>query len=193
VTDIPTLIALASSAIGEAGLAHAAIGGCARNAYAEPRATRDVDFVVQADPAGHARLVVALGRRGFVRATVASTAEEAVPDFESFRDAAGQRIDLLFAKTRFEESALLRARPAMPYRDVTLPVVSAEDLVVYKLIAGRTQDWADLEVVVRTELVRVEHGGPDFDWSYVARWAAEWDIEDRLADLRRRVGLDAPP
>ncbi len=72
--EIPALLTEAWTALGEAGVDRAVIGGCARNAYAEVRATRDVDFVVAADEAGYRAVVAALARRGFRRGNVASSA-----------------------------------------------------------------------------------------------------------------------
>jgi hypothetical protein len=63
--DLARLMADAIGALDEAGVAHALMGGGARNAYAEPRATRDVDFVVEVDPSKHgaARAAAARARR----------------------------------------------------------------------------------------------------------------------------------
>ncbi len=183
-TDIPGLLAEAASALAAARVSFATIGGCARNAYAEPRATKDVDFVVLASEQGYRAVTSELSQRGFSRATMVRAPDDLIPDFESFRDPLGRRIDILFAKTEFEESALFRAEPQSPYAHVTLPVVSREDLVVYKLIAGRTQDWADLEAVVRSARL----SSRELDWQYVETWCARWEASDRLAELRRRTG-----
>lgn len=58
--DLARLLVDAIGALEEAQLPHALMGGGARNAYAEPRATRDVDFVVAVDPTKHRALVDAL-------------------------------------------------------------------------------------------------------------------------------------
>jgi hypothetical protein len=62
-----------------------------------------------------------------------------------------------------------------------LPVVTPEDLIVYKLIAGRPRDFADAEEIARARRV----AGTALDWSYVENWCIAWGIEDRLATLRR--------
>jgi hypothetical protein len=49
ISDVRQLLLDAGSALETAGIAYAVIGGCARNAYAEPRATKDVDFVAAGD------------------------------------------------------------------------------------------------------------------------------------------------
>lgn len=182
-SDIPDLLTLARRALDEAGVRHAVIGGCARNAYAEARATKDVDFVVDATESTYPGIAVALVARAFRRAVMVKEPEDVVPDFESFRDPVGRRIDLLFAKTDFERSALDRSEERTPYAGVSLAVVSPEDLIVYKLLAGRTQDWSDLEAILETQAIAQR----EIDWLYIERWAREWEVEDRVRDLRARM------
>ena len=102
-----------------------------------------------------------------------------VPDVALFRDANGARIDLLIAKTAFEREAL--SRRVAPTTAGVLSIVTVEDLLVYKLIAGRTRDIADAEEVVSTQVL----AGRSVDWDYVMRWCTEWGLEDRLEALRR--------
>lgn len=182
--DLRDLVRDAASAATEAGVAYAIIGGCARNAYAEPRATKDVDLVADASPEGYERLRAALAARGFQRASAVDHGPEPVPDAVFYRDAIGRRIDVLFAHTTFERDALASARP-LAVAGAEVPVVGPEMLVVYKLIAGRTQDVADVEAVVRT----LRAGGRAIDWSVVERWCAEWEVLDRLRAVRASLGV----
>ncbi len=132
----------------------------------EPRATKDLDLVVAADATKYDALVAGLARRGFHPATSVGGGDHPVPDLVLYRDARGRRIDILFAHTDFEVSALARRSLGEPYAGVVVPVVSVEDLLVYKLLADRAQDRADLEHVVRA---RVRAGAP-IDWPYVEAW-----------------------
>jgi hypothetical protein len=179
-TDIPRLLIEARSALEEAGLAFAVIGGCARNAYAEPRATKDVDFVVEVDEHRHPQLVEGLARRGFACATKVADGTHPVPDLALYRDPGGRRVDLLFAHTELERMALARSERREPYAGVILDVVSPEDLLVYKLIADRPQDRADIAAVVAT----LAMAGRVIDWEYVERWCDVWDVRPRLDRLR---------
>ena len=61
-----------------------------------------------------------------------------------------------------------------------IPVVSPEDLVVYRLLADRPRDREDVRAVLRTQ-ARTARA---FDWRHVERWAAFWQIGDRLDRLR---------
>jgi predicted nucleotidyltransferase len=181
--DLPRLLADAIEALDEAGLEHAVMGGCARNAYAEPRATKDVDLVVAVDSDKHAKLLEALERRGFRPMTSVGDDEASVPDLTLFRDAEGRRIDALFAHTDFERSALRRSRPDEPYEGIVAPVISAEDLLVYKILADRPQDRVDIQDVVRAVRAR----GGSIDWAYVEEWCDAWEVRGRLDRLRREL------
>jgi hypothetical protein len=178
--DIEQLVVDGREAMESSGVAYAVIGGCARNAYAEPRATKDIDFVAAGDARSFAAVEAALAARGFQRASVVEAPGESVPDLVLYCDAHRRRIDVLFAKTDFERSALARREAREPYGSVALPIVSPEDLVVYKLIAGRTQDWADIEHVLAALAVE----GRAVDWPYIERWCAEWEIPERAARAR---------
>ena len=181
IADVRQLLIDARVALDAAQVAYAVIGGCARNAYAEPRATKDVDFVVAGDQASYEAVVASLAAHGFVPANVVTTAPDAVPDLALYRDANARRIDILFAKTAFERSALARRQTRTPYESVQLPVVSAEDLIVYKLIAGRTQDFADVEKVIAAQSAAEN----PLDWTYIEKWCGEWDVADRAARARQ--------
>jgi hypothetical protein len=182
--DIARLLAEGRQAMESSGVAYAVIGGCARNAYAEPRATKDVDFVAAGDAQSYAAVEAALSAIGFARASAVEAPSEAVPDLVLYCDGSRRRIDVLFAKTDFERSALTRSEIRAPYRSIALPIVSPEDLLVYKLIAGRTQDWADIENVLAALAIE----GRAVDWTYVEGWCAEWDIAERAVRARALQG-----
>lgn len=181
--DVPSLLREAQAALVEAGVRYAVIGGCARNAYAEPRATKDVDFVVDAGADGYAAVVRALAARGFHHASAVSDSESVVPDLALYRDTAGRRVDILYAKTSFERAALDRSAPESPYLGMLVPVVSPEDLIVYKLVAGRTQDLADVREILKTfaEVARA------IDWPYIEAWCDQWEVRPRLERARADI------
>jgi hypothetical protein len=171
-------------AISESGASYAVIGAVARNAWAPPRATTDLDCAVSVDAAGYASLLDALARRGFsVRKTVVADPNDSVPDVVLLDNPTMlvRRTDLLVAKTPFERDAVAQAVS----RDVgaTCRVVRPEHLVVYKLIANRPRDIADAEEVVRTR----DLAGQPFDLELVRRWAVDWGVDVALDDLLRRV------
>src|SRR5262245_14414633 len=89
-----------------------------------------------------------------------------------FSDSTGGRIDLLLAHTAFERRAIAEATPVpFPSAGLTLRVVRVEDLIIYKVLAGRPRDLLDVEDVVRFQAA----AGVPIDWPYVERECAQWD------------------
>lgn len=116
-----------SKMLTEAGIRHALVGALGANAYrSRPRTTEDIDFLVGAEAfETHAG--------GFV------TMRVPVIEFD------GIEIDQvpLTESLRVVEDGLNRAH-------VTdgVPIAPVETIVVMKLLAGRTQDLADIEAVI---------------------------------------------
>jgi hypothetical protein len=168
----------------EAGVSYAVIGALARNAWAPPRATTDVDLALMVDPAGYARLLSALAARGFsVKRTIVADPGDPIPDVVLLDNprALVHRTDLLIAKTPFEFEAVVEA--VSHDIGVTCRIVRPEHLVVYKLIAHRPRDLADAEDVIRTR----ELAGAPVDLDVVRRWAVEWGVEGQLDAVLARL------
>jgi hypothetical protein len=180
-------LAVAERALVHADAAHALIGACARNMYAPPRPTRDLNFAVVADVAQYARLRDELRTAGFTRVTetrgVASTVSSAeLPNAALFSDKSAARIDLLLAHSPFERQAIARAVPTdFASLGVVVPIVRVEDLIVYKVLASRPHDLVDIQDITRTQ----EQAGTVIDWAYVESVCAEWDAIGALHTARR--------
>jgi hypothetical protein len=116
-----------SRMLAEAGIRHALVGALAANAYRNrPRTTEDIDFLV-GDEAFQKHAA------GFV------TMRVPVVEFD------GIDVDQvpLTEELRVVEEGLNRA----PVSD-GVPIASVETIVIMKLLAGRTQDLADVEAIV---------------------------------------------
>lgn len=166
---------------------YAVIGAVARNAWAAPRATTDLDLAVAVTIQSYAKLVSALSGCGFhPDRSVTAEGDDPLPDVVLLRRATGtvRRLDLLIAKSEFEEEAIRQARTLD--LGVSCRVVRPEHLIVYKLIASRPRDLADAQEVARTQ----ELGGNPVDFALVRRWASEWKVEHRLDDLLRSLAAD---
>ena len=81
-------------------------------------------------------------------------------------------VDFLCAGTPFEHEALSRRR-SLDVLGVASRIVAPDDLVIYKLIAGRPQDLADVDRLLR-------HGRSPEDEPRLRSWARAWEVEDRL-------------
>lgn len=163
-----------------AGIGHA-IGGALALAYHvhEARATRDIDLNVAADPQRPERLL----------ALLPPDVPWDAADVQSIK-ASGQvrlwwphpdgeppiPLDLFFPQGELHERLNQRAvRVAM--LDDTVPILSATDLMVFKMLFDRRKDWADIEELVR-------FGSPDVAEarSWLLRTVGPGDARERKLD-----------
>jgi hypothetical protein len=174
---------LAAQALDGAGLPHA-FGGAIALAYcAEPRGTTDIDLnlFVSVDRSGE--VLGALRPLG-VPTDDPGMLERLKRDEQVRLDWSGTWLDLFFAYSPLHDSCRERAR-AVRLLDRQIRVLSAEDLVIFKVLFNRAKDWVDIEQVVRTQRGR-------FDAPYVQRWVAEITGTDdarcvRLLELLARL------
>jgi hypothetical protein len=145
----PTL-ADAVSLLASRGLRSALIGGLAVSLRGQPRMTVDVDLVVLASVDEALRLVADLATTPFdplfpgVEEVVAKAFILPLRHRQTLI-----RVDLAIGMSGFEQEAVARATPVM-IGAVSIPVVSIEDLLVMKALAGRPQDDEDIRGLVAT-------------------------------------------
>jgi hypothetical protein len=85
-------------------------------------------------------------------------------------------VDLALGLTGFEQAVVTRATP-VSVKDCELPIATAEDLLLLKLIAGRPRDTDDaFRIVVKQ--------ADALDWSY---------LEETGADLQKSLARDFVP
>lgn len=153
------LLERVATSLDRAGIPYMVIGGQAVLLYGEPRLTRDIDITLGVDVdrlkdvlsmVAACSLTVLVDPETFVRETMVLP----VRDEES-----GIRVDLIFSFSPYERESIARVRRVTLG---TTPVcfVSAEDLIVHKVVAGRPRDLEDVRgVLLRTrdlDLVAVE-------------------------------------
>ena len=155
----------------EADVEYALIGGHAVNTWIEPRFTADIDVTIEAGATAMERVKGILLREGLALEVEHGAELPSGPDFLRFASKDRTlRLEIQVAKTELQHEILRRARPAEGVR-----VATVEDLIILKLIADRAKDQADLDALSRL---------PGVDWSYVERWAQDWELTARLAELR---------
>ena len=146
-------------------------GAQAAIAYGSPRMTMDVDVTVAVPTEGVRPLVEALLGKGFAsRAT----------DLEAFfarsrvvplvHQRTRMPLDLVVARDSLEMAFLDRARP-VDIGGLKVPMITAEDLVIAKLFAGRPRDLEDVRAVLGTL-------GSSMDLRYVRTILGQLDEAD---------------
>lgn len=132
-------------ALDRARIPYMIIGGQAVMLYGEPRLTKDIDITlgVGADPDSIKTICALLKKSGikplppdpigFAKKTMTLPALD---------PKSGVRLDLIFADSAFEKQALKR-RKQRKIKNKNIYFVSAEDLIILKIIAGRPRDLDD--------------------------------------------------
>lgn len=122
-----------SRALAAAGIRHALCGGLAVGAYARPRATKDIDFLVGEEAYVHHGLLVTMNPAFPTRAgDIQVDAVPLVPQLES-----------------------LEPLLAVASKSLGVPVISPLGLVAMKLVAGRMRDRSDIVSLVESGAVDV--------------------------------------
>lgn len=129
------------------GIRYLVIGGLAVIVVGEPRTTADADAVIFVSPQEAEELIRIAAAAGFeVREDVerARLAETGTIRFRRGR----YQIDLITASLPFEESAARRAGHQQLF-GMRLPFPTPEDLILFKVLAGREKDMLDATGVAR--------------------------------------------
>jgi len=151
------------------------VGSFSSNMYGEERTTQDADFVIQLTrPLGE--LAAALGPRfrldsqlSFETVTMTS---RYVAEFEE----GPFKIEFFLLRDDPYDQERFRRRVAKPFRDRTVFVPTAEDVVVQKLRWSRPKDIIDARLVIAVQIGKL-------DLAYIRKWCAEFGKRDLLERL----------
>ena len=149
------------------GVEHALCGGLAANLYRdEVRATVDLDLYLVCSAPQLVSLTRAFEGRGWIAHPAWHQAE-----LLRLERADLPRVDLLIASTEFERDAVQHASQAL-IAERELRVLTPEDLIVFKLTAGRLRDYEDVAAMLNAR-------GGNIDHLYVQRWLEKFGLSDR--------------
>lgn len=145
------------------------IGGIAAGYWGEPRYTKDMDFTVAAPGRKTEKFRKLLEKERF------SFEEKGASQLQIHSKGKLKFIaDVIFAEMDYQEWVLQRARPVKIF-EIPVPICSAEDLLILKLIANRRQDLLDIENVLRNNAEKM-------DWKYLKEWFSTWELTKRFVE-----------
>lgn len=163
-------------------------GAFALYKHAEPRATRDFDLVVSSTSMDFVESVIK--KNGF---KLLERYEYQNPKrFLHKHEWNERKLDLIyFENKKFSEFLFSTAEPMKVFGSGVAKVVSAEGLVLMKLISARGgkkpgtenigRDFADIQAVVEKTPI---------NWNVVKRWAVDLGIMYKFGDLIQYLGID---
>ena len=122
------------------------IGGIAVVLHGVPRATFDLDILIDATPANAASLLQALVDAGLGTATLTTPEEVLANEITVFKDRV--RIDVQTSTPGLSFSDAWSHRDAMEYHGQSFHVVSKPDLIAAKRAAGQPVDLEDVRLLL---------------------------------------------
>jgi hypothetical protein len=129
------------------------IGGIAAVLHGVPRATFDLDIVIEATESNVERLLQALREADFGTAALVEAQDILANVITVFNDRV--RIDVQTSTPGLVFKDAWRRRVTMAYEGQDLYIVAREDLIASKRAAGRPKDLEDIRVL------EMEHEKPD--------------------------------
>ena len=160
------------------GLTYAILGGLAARAHGIPRPTWDVDFAIGIDRDALPELFEAAESLGYVvPAAYRSGWVDAVQGMPivKFGVAISDRsvdVDIFLAESLFLKTVLSRRQHADVDENLQVAVVSPEDLIVLKVLAGRPRDAIDVQDVLFMQ--------GELDRDYMKHWAERLGVLENL-------------
>ena len=162
-------------------LAFALIGGLASSIRGRLRVTGDIDIVVDCEVSAAVLLLKQMDEKSFqpfvedAEISIRQFYVLPIVDVES-----GTPIDLAIGASGFEKMIVERASTPAGY---SIPVATAEDLLLMKMMAGRSQDIGDVNGIV-------EICQDTIDWNYCIEIAGQlqetldFDLVEAIRNLK---------
>jgi predicted nucleotidyltransferase len=127
------------------GVKYVVIGGIAAVIYGVPRATFDLDILIEATPENARNLLLALHSAGFGTADLTTPAELLSNEITVFNDKL--RIDVQTATPGISFSEAWKNKSPVVYLGQEIIVVSKDDLILSKKASNREIDIEDIRVL----------------------------------------------
>jgi hypothetical protein len=181
VIDQLGVLKLVTERLDTAGIAYMITGSIAFGHYAQPRMTRDIDLVVDLEPADAERLTQIFGKEFECDADRIRTAIARRSMFNLIHTDAIVKVDFMVRKDspyRMEEFA---RRQHVVVDGHPMWFVTAEDLLLSKLVWAR-ESRSEIQLGDIHQLLTTR---ADLDWQYIDRWADTLGVSELLKEQRQ--------
>jgi hypothetical protein len=164
----------------------ALMGGLAMSVWKHVRSTRDVDFLLGVEISQVNAFLEKMRVAGFRSKNeppVVSLGKLKILQLlyeppDSFMD---MQVDLLLADSPYLRQALdRRIKAVLPDSDVQVDVLTCEDLILHKLLAGRLIDKADVAALL-------SHASGNLDRKYLNKWFCTLNLEADFSAIWQEV------
>jgi hypothetical protein len=153
-------------------------GSLAMSIYAEPRMTRDLDFVVELSPSDAGKVLGTFSGDFYISDEAVSLAVSTRGMFNLFHLAKLVKVDFIVRKDDEYRRLEFSRRRRLNLGGLEIWVASLEDLILSKLVWIRDGQSAQQRRDVSKLL------GAEIDNAYLAKWGRRLGVEDLLLECR---------
>jgi len=173
----------------EAGVSYMLTGSLAAAFYAVPRATQDIDVVIETEEKGVERLMEGILAAGwYADRDAAVEAWRGHGQFNAIDPESGWKADFIVRKDRPYSREEFGRRERISLLGVEVPVASLEDVLISKLEWSRLGDSA----LQRRDVVQLlERTWERLDHAYLDRWIPRLGLETEWESARSAA--EKPP
>ena len=187
-----SLLKLVVEALEDAGVGYLLSGSLASSLQGEPRATHDVDLVVDIRPADVGRLVGALSGPGvYLDEHAVAEAVRHRSMFNLLDSSTGDKVDFWLLKDEAFDRERFARRLEVEAMGLSLKVSTPEDTILMKLRWAMQSGGSEKQVGDAVGVFAFQ--GDLLDQAYLDRWAEALGVTALLADVRSRVGVGPGP
>ncbi len=163
-------------------------GSVASSYHGEPRATRDLDIVIDPDPGGIAHLVVELEAAGlYVDAHAALAALETRTQFNAIDATTGWKVDFVIRKQRRFSTQEFSRRVRADLLGTSAWIATPEDTIVAKL-EWSMESGSDRQL--RDVAAMLDVAGDSLDSAYIDHWVADLGLQAALGRAQASRAAD---
>jgi hypothetical protein len=172
------------------GIPYLVGGSVASSLLGEPRATLDLDLVVDIQPKQIASLIVAIGNEFYISVEAVTDAVERKASFNAVHLESIEKVDFfVLGSDAFSQSKLHRRQLyTLPGTAQSIYIYSAEDIILQKLrwyrmgFSQSDRQWRDVLGVLKVQAERL-------DFEYLSQWGQTLGLQDLLDQSFRESGL----
>lgn len=183
------ILGLVVRLLDEIGIPYMLTGSLAGSFHGAPRATQDIDLVVDAE------LSDLLGLADRLRGVGMYVSDDAVREaldsrglFNAIDSSSGWKIDFIVRRDRPFSREEFSSRQTVRFLDLDLSIARAEDMILAKLEWSKLGD-SELQLRDVAEILSIQSTRLDFD--HIERWVAELEIGEQW--LRAKVLAESSP
>lgn len=173
-----------------AGVPYMLTGSLAAAYYATPRATQDIDVVIDTQEEGIEKLVQGFLDAGlYVDREVALDAWRTHGQFNAIDPESGWKVDLIVRKDRSFSRTEFQRRERADLLGIEVSLASLEDVLIAKLEWARMGD-SELQ---RGDVIRLlERTGSQLERAYLEKWVAELGLQAEWDSAIKLAGIEPP-